>query len=149
MPRGFSYSSHRERESQDKLRNFYGSFEKYSDNRREDYGNGPRRDSSSYNQNRERYGSQQYRESYNNSSRQYSNQNERYESRQTQTNGVDVKYIQALAMFGLEDTPTKEEFHKIYRKMIAKYHPDNGGTEEQCAIFNKSKDYIEKYNGWI
>ena len=52
-------------------------------------------------------------------------------------------------MVPLKSILITEEFHKIYRKMIAKYHPDNGGTEEQCALFNKSKDYIEKYNGWI
>ena len=87
---------------------------------------------------------------------QGNNTNQSNESRDSGTNqnsesdqtGIDTEYSRALTILGLFNTPTKSELNKAYKKLIRKYHPDNGGSEEMCMQLNQARDYVAKYNGW-
>ena len=51
-------------------------------------------------------------------------------------------------VLGVSSSATKEECKKAYRRLCAKYHPDNGGDKDKFDEVNKAWNMIEsgKFN---
>lgn len=57
-------------------------------------------------------------------------------------NSVDKNKRNAIKLLGIEDSFTKDDVKKAYRRLARKHHPDAGGTEENFKRLNKAYQYL-------
>jgi hypothetical protein len=49
---------------------------------------------------------------------------------------------EALDVFGLDDSATREDVQREYRRLMRKIHPDLGGSSYLAAKINEAKDVL-------
>jgi hypothetical protein len=54
----------------------------------------------------------------------------------------DMTRKEALAILGLQEGATAEEIRAAHRRLIARMHPDAGGSAELAARINRAKDVL-------
>ncbi|MFC5309498.1 DnaJ family molecular chaperone [Azospirillum picis] len=59
-----------------------------------------------------------------------------------------TEYAVALEMLGLKDHPTASEAKAAWKALMAKVHPDKGGTSRLAAEVNSSYQKVRDYHGW-
>ncbi len=59
-----------------------------------------------------------------------------------------LSYEKALALLGLKQSFSQQDFKLAYRTAISKAHPDRGGSHEKAQAINQARDLIKKKQGW-
>ncbi len=49
---------------------------------------------------------------------------------------------EAIEILGLSSRPSAEEIREAYKRLIVKYHPDQGGSDYLAAKINQAKDVL-------
>ena len=55
--------------------------------------------------------------------------------------------INPYKTLGVSDKASKDECKKAYRRLCAKYHPDNGGDADTLLAINKEYETVKKRFG--
>jgi hypothetical protein len=50
--------------------------------------------------------------------------------------------LEALQIFGLDETATRDDVQREYRRLMRKVHPDLGGSSYLAAKINEAKDVL-------
>lgn len=62
--------------------------------------------------------------------------------RESDTRSGDPSRQEALRILGLEGTPDRRTITAAHRRMMQKFHPDHGGSEELAARINAAKERL-------
>ncbi len=60
-------------------------------------------------------------------------------------NTGDMSTDEALSILGLESNASEEDIVLAHRKLMAKLHPDKGGSDYLATKINQAKDYLIKH----
>ena len=52
---------------------------------------------------------------------------------------------EALSILGLQSDASEEDIVLAHRKLMAKLHPDKGGSDYLATKINQAKDYLIKH----
>lgn len=56
--------------------------------------------------------------------------------------GEPMSRAEACAVLGVPETASREEILEAYRRLIARMHPDRGGTADLAARINRAKETL-------
>ncbi|MCC5885933.1 MAG: molecular chaperone DnaJ [Gammaproteobacteria bacterium] len=62
--------------------------------------------------------------------------------REATSSGSDPSHQEALRILGLEGRPDRRAIIAAHRRMMQKFHPDHGGSEELAARINAAKERL-------
>ncbi|KAK8791993.1 hypothetical protein WA158_005370 [Blastocystis sp. Blastoise] len=87
---------------------------------------------------------QQYEQQQRNNNQYSYGTNDNYNSsnNNTYTAGSSMTRTQAFKVLGLDSDASKNEINQAYHKLLMKYHPDRGGSNEMAAKINEARDVL-------